>query len=82
MLYYIEFLYLDDDGQDFEHDSELVSLIINLLENNITVAVVTAAGYGDDNTRYEGRLMGLLKGFSNSKLTKEQKERFFVFGKD
>lgn len=71
---------LYDDGQDFEQDSELVALIIELLKNDINVAVVTAAGYGEDTKRYEGRLLGLLKGFSNSDLTSQQKERFFVFG--
>ncbi|KAI9291846.1 IMP-specific 5'-nucleotidase 1 [Neoconidiobolus thromboides FSU 785] len=68
------------DGQDFEQDSELVSLLISLLEKDLFVAVVTAAGYGDDSIKYEGRLSGLLKGFSNSRLTPEQLKRFFVFG--
>ncbi|KAJ9069360.1 IMP 5'-nucleotidase [Entomophthora muscae] len=71
---------LYDDQQDFEYDSDLVHLIVKLLEHDKTVAVVTAASYGDEASKYEGRLKGLLKGFSLSNLTQEQLHRFFVFG--
>jgi IMP and pyridine-specific 5'-nucleotidase len=51
-----------------------------LLRHNLNVAVVTAAGYGDETEKYEKRLSGLLKGFKESDLTPEQLERFYVFG--
>ncbi|RUP45296.1 hypothetical protein BC936DRAFT_148358 [Jimgerdemannia flammicorona] len=68
------------DGQDFEHDSALVHLLIRLLEYDLYVCVVTAAGYGDDAGRYEGRLSGLLKGFEGKGLGKRV-EKFYVLGK-
>ncbi|KXN72487.1 IMP-specific 5-nucleotidase [Conidiobolus coronatus NRRL 28638] len=68
------------DGKDFEHNSNLVGLLIQLLRHNLNVAVVTAAGYGDETEKYEKRLSGLLKGFKESDLTPEQLERFYVFG--
>ncbi|KAJ2706511.1 IMP 5'-nucleotidase [Coemansia sp. IMI 203386] len=68
------------DGQNFEQDNELTSLLISLLRRNIAVAIVTAAGYGDDSKKYEHRLSGLLKGFATEKLTAEQVSRFYVLG--
>ncbi|KAJ1822408.1 IMP 5'-nucleotidase [Coemansia sp. RSA 2599] len=68
------------DGQNFEQDNELTSLLISLLRRNIAVAIVTAAGYGDDSKRYEHRLSGLLKGFAAENLTAEQVSRFYVLG--
>jgi IMP and pyridine-specific 5'-nucleotidase len=70
-----------DDGKDFEHDSALVALIIQLLSFNINVAVVTAAGYTEHaESRYESRLSGLLQGFQLSGLTNAQLARFHVLG--
>ncbi|CAG8561665.1 5759_t:CDS:10 [Funneliformis caledonium] len=71
---------LYDDGKDFEHDSELVKLLMRLLEHDLYVCVVTAAGYPGDASRYEQRLSGLLKGFENARLSKEMCEKFFVLG--
>ena len=71
---------LYSDGADFSHDSELVDLIISLLSHNVYVAVVTAAGYGHDNTRYEQRLRGLLDGIKSSSLSSSQKQNFYVMG--
>ncbi|KAJ2879669.1 IMP 5'-nucleotidase, partial [Coemansia asiatica] len=68
------------DGQNFEQDNELTSLLISLLRRNIAVAIVTAAGYGDDSERYEQRLSGLLKGFAVEKLTAQQVSQFYVLG--
>jgi IMP and pyridine-specific 5'-nucleotidase len=65
---------------DFEHDSFLVKLIITLLQHGVYVAIVTAAGYPRDPTRYEGRLSGLLKGFEKSGLDPAIFLRFFVLG--
>ncbi|GAB5585968.1 IMP 5'-nucleotidase [Umbelopsis nana] len=72
---------LYDDGKDFEQDSTLVALIIKLLSFDIQVAVVTAAGYTENaESRYEGRLSGLLQGFRTSGLTNAQLGRFHVLG--
>ncbi|GBB91347.1 hypothetical protein RclHR1_01860001 [Rhizophagus clarus] len=71
---------LYDDGKDFEHDSALVNLLVSLLKYNLTVCVVTAAGYPGDASRYEIRLSGLLKGFENARLPKNMCENFFVLG--
>src|ERR1043165_9597763 len=72
---------LYDDGKDFEHDSALVNLLMKLLEYNLNVCVVTAAGYPGDASRYEKRLSGLLKGFEDARLPKEMCEKFYVLGK-
>ena len=71
---------LYDDGQDFEHDSGLVNLLVKLLGHNLNVCVVTAAGYPGDASRYEQRLSGLLKGFEIAQLPKNICEKFFVLG--
>ena len=38
------------DGKDFAKDSQLVDLLITLLQHDKYVAIVTAAAYGTDNT--------------------------------
>ncbi|KAJ2785561.1 IMP 5'-nucleotidase [Coemansia interrupta] len=68
------------DGQNFEHDNALTDLLISLLRRRIAVAIVTAAGYGDDAARYELRLSGLLKGFARAALRPDEVARFFVLG--
>jgi IMP and pyridine-specific 5'-nucleotidase len=44
------------------------------------VAVVTAAGYGLDGSKYARRLRGLLDRFIAEKLTRAEVECFYVFG--
>lgn len=39
-----------------------------VLQMNIDVAIVTAAGYPGDASKFEGRLQGLLKAFERHKL--------------
>ncbi|KAJ2830563.1 IMP 5'-nucleotidase [Coemansia furcata] len=68
------------DGQNFEEDTELTALLISLLRRHIHVAIVTAAGYGDDAARYEHRLSGLLSGFSRAGLGPSEVGRFYVLG--
>ena len=68
------------DGADFEKDSQLVSLLLKLLEAGLYVSIVTAAGYPNNPVRYEQRLSGLLHGLQDSSLTNEAKARFFVLG--
>lgn len=68
------------DGGNFEDNEDLAVGIISLMCHGIKVAVVTAAGYGLDGTKYAKRLRGLLDRFVLEGLTKEQVENFFVFG--
>jgi IMP and pyridine-specific 5'-nucleotidase len=67
------------DGKDFSRDSKLVGLIISLLQNNIKVAIVTAAGYPGDSRRYEQRLSGLIDGFKQC-ANRRILENFYVMG--
>lgn len=71
---------LYQDGMNFEKDSELTKQLIGLLERGVKVAIVTAAGYGEDPLKYEGRLSGLLDGMRAAKLSKEAVEKFWVLG--
>ncbi len=72
---------LYQDGGNFEASNlELASGIITLLCNNVKVAVITAAGYGLDGSKYELRLRGLLDRFVSEGLTKAQIECFHVVG--
>ncbi|KAJ2549908.1 IMP 5'-nucleotidase, partial [Coemansia sp. RSA 1836] len=68
------------DGQNFEEDTALTALLIALLRRRINVAIVTAAGYGDDAPRYEHRLSGLLAGFARAGLAPSEASRFYVLG--
>ncbi|TPX30722.1 hypothetical protein SmJEL517_g05758 [Synchytrium microbalum] len=68
------------DGADFEKDSQLVSLLLKLLDAGLYVSIVTAAGYPNNPTRYEQRLSGLLHGLQASALAAEARARFFVLG--
>lgn len=69
------------DGADFAKDNALVGCLVKLLQLNLTVAIVTAAGYGVESERYEKRLSGLLQGIQDSlDLDHEQRGRFFVMG--
>jgi IMP and pyridine-specific 5'-nucleotidase len=61
-------------------DPEMAALLTDLIKNDITVAIVTAAGYGYDNTKYEARLVGLLEYFQQAELPEEVLNRFHVLG--
>lgn len=72
---------LYDDGGNFDaNNDELALAIIRLLCHDVKVAVVTAAGYGWNGSKYEVRLKGLLSRFVDENMTKEQVENFYVFG--
>ncbi|KAJ1940440.1 IMP 5'-nucleotidase [Linderina macrospora] len=71
---------LYDDGKNFEENNALTGLLVNLLRRGVTVAIVTAAGYGGEAARYEHRLSGLLTNFEKAKLTESQVNRFYVLG--
>jgi IMP and pyridine-specific 5'-nucleotidase len=70
---------LYQDGANFKKGSELGRLLVGLLGFGLTVAIVTAAGYGEDNSRYEERLSGLIDDILESTgLDNTQKSRFYV----
>lgn len=71
---------LYSDGGNFDDNDELAMGIIYLMKSGVKVALITAAGYGLDNTKYEVRLGGLLDKFVTSNLTEEEVGRFYVFG--
>lgn len=71
---------LYSDGGNFEKNDELALGIMSLMCHGIKVAVVTAAGYGLDGSKYAKRLQGLLDRFVLEDLTKDQVECFYVFG--
>lgn len=71
---------LYEDGGNFERDSDLSIAIRALLTHGVYVALITAAGYGHDGARYEGRLRGLIDGFIESNLEEEALGRFYVVG--
>jgi len=69
------------DGGNFgATDLDLAYSIIEVLRNSLRVAVVTAAGYGLDGSKYEVRLRNLLDAFASSTLSDSQIANFFVFG--
>lgn len=72
-------LYSDGGNFDASND-ELALAIIRLLCHNVKVAVITAAGYGQDNTKYEHRIQGLLQRFIDENMTADQIRNFLVLG--
>lgn len=72
-------LYSDGGNFDAAND-ELALAIIRLLCHNVKVAVITAAGYGQDNTKYEHRIQGLLQRFIDENMTADQIRNFLVLG--
>lgn len=74
---------LYSDGGNFEVSGgreSLANALKELLLNNVRVAVVTAAGYGLDASKYEVRIGALLAYLHNCGLTKEQLNNFFLCG--
>ncbi len=71
---------LYSDGANFEDNPELANYLYLLLRNGVTLALVTAAGYGYQAAKYETRLSGLLAFFKAKGLPTEDCERFFLFG--
>jgi IMP and pyridine-specific 5'-nucleotidase len=53
---------------------------MQLMELGIHVAIVTAAGYPGEPTKFEGRLKGLVDAFEAQALPKEVREKFHVMG--
>ena len=74
---------LYSDGKNF-NDMNLAASIARLLRAGVCVALVTAAGYGYEASKYEKRLDSLLQFFFESFRDSEEKEdilrRFYVLG--
>tara|TARA_B110000305_G_C19333656_1_gene585370 strand:- start:159 stop:1136 length:978 start_codon:yes stop_codon:yes gene_type:complete len=71
------------DGANFSTSEESVALsraITALLQNGVTVAIVTAAGYDYASEKYELRISGLLEYFKKNSLSTEDAKRFYLFG--
>lgn len=66
------------DGQNF-NDEILAGYISNLLRK-MNIAVVTAAGYGNDAERYQERLDNLLKYFLTHNVSDSSYKKFYVMG--
>jgi IMP and pyridine-specific 5'-nucleotidase len=71
---------LYSDGANFSNNPRLAFYLYQLLRHGVSVAVVTAAGYEYNVEKYEYRLSGLLHFFQERGLTKEECERFYLFG--
>eukprot|EP01031_Cornospumella_fuschlensis_P032315 gene32315-39082_t len=72
---------LYSDGGNFDaRNDELALGIISLLCNDVKVAMVTAAGYGFDGSKYEKRVQGLLDRFIQEEMTGSQISNFHLFG--
>lgn len=74
---------LYDDGKTLEKESPLVDYLVELLANDIYVAVVTAAGYPGESGAFEyhKRLPGLIEVLrTTDQLTDKQKNNFLVMG--
>jgi len=68
------------DGMHFEDDNNMIDKIIQLMELGIHVAIVTAAGYPGEPSKFEGRLKGLVDAFEAQALPKEVRQKFHVMG--
>lgn len=71
---------LYDDGTSFTDTSPLIALLITMMRADLRVAIVTAAGYPGDASKYEERLAGLLRAFQKYNLSEKLLERFYVLG--
>eukprot|EP00041_Stephanoeca_diplocostata_P028624 m.823750 g.823750 ORF g.823750 m.823750 type:complete len:422 (+) comp23404_c0_seq1:107-1372(+) len=70
---------LYSDGKTFE-DEKLARYLCRLITEGVYVALVTAAGYGNNSEKYEARIQLLLDTFAALDLPEEARARFFVMG--
>jgi len=68
------------DGKVLEKNDPMCSLIIRLLQSGLRIAIVTAASYPNNPSRYEERLKGLLLHFVDDNIPTEVSSRFVVLG--
>lgn len=71
---------LYQDGGNFAPTHELAGAIIDLLVSGVNVAVVTAAGYGLDGSKYAVRLDGLLRAIEATGIGEEAAGRLYLMG--
>lgn len=73
---------LYEDGMSLTPDNPVVVRLLKLLESDIYVGIVTAAGYSETSgEKYEVRLKGLIDAINESTtLTTSQKENLLVMG--
>ena len=70
---------LYDDGESLTDDSPVIARILKLLQSDIHVGIVTAAGYTEAEKYYQ-RLHGLLDAVANSNLSGRAESRLVVMG--
>lgn len=71
---------LYDDGASLNSDNPVIPRLIHFLSHNISIGIVTAAGY-TDASKYHSRLHGLLDAIKSSPaLTTDQKHKLIVMG--
>ncbi|KAB8338861.1 hypothetical protein FH972_021805 [Carpinus fangiana] len=71
---------LYDDGESLLYDNPVVPRIIALMQRDVRIGIVTAAGYVEPE-KYYGRLFGLLDAVQSSpKLSSQQRNNIIVMG--
>ncbi|XP_024536496.1 IMP-specific 5'-nucleotidase 1 [Selaginella moellendorffii] len=68
------------DGHHIERDNKMIAHIIKLMQRGIHVAILTAAGYPGDPTKFEDRFSGLLSAFEELELASRVTRYFQVMG--
>eukprot|EP00201_Polytomella_parva_P015416 CAMPEP_0175050918 /NCGR_PEP_ID=MMETSP0052_2-20121109/7512_1 /TAXON_ID=51329 ORGANISM="Polytomella parva, Strain SAG 63-3" /NCGR_SAMPLE_ID=MMETSP0052_2 /ASSEMBLY_ACC=CAM_ASM_000194 /LENGTH=377 /DNA_ID=CAMNT_0016315147 /DNA_START=281 /DNA_END=1412 /DNA_ORIENTATION=- len=68
------------DGAHIGQDNQMIAHIVNLMCNNVHVAIVTAAGYPGEPRKFERRVQGLLTAFKRLRLSEEITSRFHIMG--
>lgn len=68
------------DGHHIQGDNKMIGHIIKLMEQGVHVAIVTAAGYPGNASKFEGRLAGLLEAFEELRLPSSITSLFHVMG--
>lgn len=68
------------DGHHIEQEDEIIGHVVALLRFDVHVAIVTAAGYPGDVTKFQGRIRGLLAAFQQLHLPKAITDRFHIMG--
>ncbi|KAI0203288.1 IMP-specific 5-nucleotidase [Astrocystis sublimbata] len=71
---------LYDDGESLEPGSPIIARMLDLLEKNVKIGIVTAAGYTTADLYY-ARLHGLLDAIAQSStLTPQQRQNIIIMG--
>ena len=70
---------LYDDGQSLTPDNPVITRLLELMRLGTRIGIVTAAGYTDES-KYYGRLHGLLDAIGASDLPADKKKNIIVMG--